>query len=192
METPQTFNDSLPVPIIKSCAPRNWMEKLSGSLMFWSQYILSFLPWMNVNTAHKLDFQSNHELLCSDKLNWEAGADILSGCIFALLPLPPILLLVCSHFSDWYLCLCLCLYLYLYFCVCVCVCTCIFVFAVSDAYFTLTPTPSPNPSSCITPFRRPPRFIALKTPCHSIYRFILSFSSTKLHKRYILVTLVSL
>ena len=66
----------------------------------------------------KLDLQSNHELLCSDKLNWEAGADILSGCIFAHSLLPPILLLVCSHFSDWYLCLCLCLYLYLYFCIC--------------------------------------------------------------------------
>ena len=101
--------------VLREIEWRSWVEHC---LMTWSQYILSFLPWMNVNTAHKLDFQSNHELLCSDKLNWEAGADILSGCIFALLPLPPILLLVCSHFSDWYLCLCLCLYLYLYFCIC--------------------------------------------------------------------------
>ena len=89
-----------------------WVSDVVESVHF------ELLTMDECNTAHKLDFQSNHELLCSDKLNWEAGADILSGCIFALLPLPPILLLVCSHFSDWYLCLCLCLYLYLYFCIC--------------------------------------------------------------------------
>ena len=177
METPQTFNDWLPVPIIKSCAPRNWMEKLSGSLMSWSQYILSFLPWMNANLT------CNPIMNCCARINW-IGKLVLTFLVDAYLH---------THsFHQFFF-----LYVHTFLtdicvCVCVCICTCIFVFAVSDAYFTLTPTPSPNPSSCITLFRRQPRFIALKTPCHSIYRFILSFSSTKLHKRFILVTLVSL